>query len=240
MSILCDPFRRRIEGARYRMFSRFLRGAPVNEESPMKSAIVFAIVLGAASAASAAPVRYTLDPPHTQVLFSWDHLGFSHPSGQFDQVQGTLVYDADAPSNASVRVSIPLKTLDTHVPALDRQLLGAQFLDAGKYPAINFASTKVRPAGTNRFEVEGNLTVHGVTRPVTLNVTLNKSGSYPMIDAPALGFTVTTRFDRSAFGVAGGIPMVGDALQVTISAEAIEAQAWKTRVLPLEQAEGGQ
>lgn len=206
----------------------------------MKSAIVFAVVFGAASAASAAPVRYTLDPPHTQVLFSWDHLGFSHPTGQFDQVQGTLVYDAEHPEKSSVRVSIPVKSLDTHVPALDKQLLGAQFLDAEKYPAITFVSTKVRPAGKDRFEVEGNLTVHGATRPVTLNVTLNKSGSYPMIDAPALGFSAVTRFDRSAFGVAGGIPMVGDALQVTISAEAIEAQAWKTKVLPLEHAASGQ
>lgn len=206
----------------------------------MKSAIVFAVVFGAASAASAAPVRYTLDPPHTQVLFSWDHLGFSHPTGQFDQVQGTLVYDAEHPEKSSVRVSIPVKSLDTHVPALDKQLLGAQFLDAEKYPAITFVSTKVRPAGKDRFEVEGNLTVHGATRPVTLNVTLNKSGSYPMIDAPALGFSAVTRLDRSAFGVAGGIPMVGDALQVTISAEAIEAQAWKTEVLPLEHAASGQ
>ena len=200
----------------------------------MKSAIVFAIVLAAAGAASGAPVRYTLDPPHTQVLFSWAHLGFSHPTGQFDKVQGTLVYDADHPEKSSVQVSIPVKSLDTHVAALDKQLLGAQFLDAAKYPEITFASTKVRPLGKNRLEVDGNLTVHGVTRPVTLNVTLNKSGSYPMIDAPALGFGATTRFDRSAFGVAGGIPMVGDALQVTISAEAIETRAWKTRVLPLE------
>ena len=206
----------------------------------MKSAIVFAIVLVATGAASGAPVRYTLDPPHTQVLFSWAHLGFSHPTGQFDKVQGTLVYDAEAPTRSSVRVSIPVKSLDTHVPALDKQLLGAQFLDAAKYPEITFASTKVRPLGKNRLEVDGNLTVHGVARPVTLNVTLNKSGSYPMIDAPALGFGATTRFDRSAFGVAGGIPMVGDALQVTISAEAIETRAWKTRVLPLEQAGNGQ
>jgi len=213
---------------------------PANEESSMKSAIVFAIVLAATSAASAAPIRYTLDPPHTQVLFSWDHLGFSRPTGQFDQVQGTLVYDADAPSRSSVRVTIPVKSLDTHVPALDKQLLGAQFLDAGKYPEITFAGTKVRPLGKNRFVVEGDLTLHGVTRPVTLNVTLNKGGSYPMIDAPALGFGATARFDRSAFGVAGGIPMVGDALQLTISAEAIEARAWKTKVLPLEQAAGGQ
>ncbi len=206
----------------------------------MKSAILFAALLGGAASAAAAPVRYTLDPPHTQVIFSWDHLGFSHPSGEFGQVQGTLVYDADAPSKSSVRVSIRVKSLDTHVPALDKQLLGPHFLDAEKYPTIAFVSTQVRPAGKSRFVVEGDLTVHGVTHPVTLNVTLNKACSYPMLDAPALGFGATGRFNRSAFGVGEGIPMVGDALQVTISAEAIEARAWQSKVLPLEQSASAQ
>jgi polyisoprenoid-binding protein YceI len=206
----------------------------------MKSAILFAALLGVAASVVAAPVRYTLDPPHTQVIFSWDHLGFSHPSGQFGQVQGTLVYDTDAPSKSSVRVSIPVKSLDTHVPALDKQLLGAEFLDVAKYPTITFVSTQVRAAGKSRFVVEGELTVHGVTHPVTLNVTLNKAGSYPMIDAPALGFGATARFDRSAFGVGEGMPMVGDALQLTISAEAIETHAWQSKVLPLEQSAGAQ
>ncbi|HJU08273.1 MAG TPA: YceI family protein [Rhodanobacteraceae bacterium] len=206
----------------------------------MKSAILFAALLGGAASAAAAPVHYTLDPPHTQVIFSWDHLGFSHPSGEFGQVQGTLVYDADATSKSSVRVSIPVKSLDTHVPALDKELLGPKFLDAEKFPTITFISTQVRPAGSNQFVVEGDLTVHGVTHPVTLNVTLNKAGSYPMIDAPALGFGATAKFNRSEFGVREGIPMVGDALQVTISAEAIEAHAWQTKVLPLEQSAGAQ
>jgi polyisoprenoid-binding protein YceI len=200
----------------------------------MKSVIVLVALLGAATTAGAAPIRYTLDPPHTQVLFSWDHLGYSHPSGQFGQVQGTLVYDADRPSESSVRVSIPVQSLYTHVPALDEQLLGPQFLDAAKYPTITFISTKVRALDKNRFVVDGDLTVHGATHPVTLNVTLNKTGRYPMIDAPALGFAATTTFDRSLFGVGEGIPMVGDALQVTISAEAIETHGWQTKVLPLE------
>ncbi|MBS0432865.1 MAG: YceI family protein [Proteobacteria bacterium] len=202
----------------------------------MKSALAFAVLL-ATAAAGAAPVQYTLDPPHTQVLFSWDHLGFSHPVGRFGQVQGTLVYDADAPGKSSVRVSIPVQSLDTRVPALDRQLLGPKFLDEAKFPRITFASTRVRRDGKGRLLVEGDLDVHGVTRPVTLNVTLNKAGNYPMIDAPALGFDATAQFDRSAFGVSEGIPMVGDALRVTISTEAIETHAWRTKVWPLEQAE---
>ena len=201
-------------------------------------AVALCFVLLVASAANAAPVRYTLDPSHTQVLFSWDHLGYSHPSGQFDHVDGTLVFDPDHPANSSVRASIPVASLHTHAPALDRQLLGPMYLDGEKYPTITFISSKVRPEGGSRFKVEGRLTVHGVTRPVTLAVTLNKAGKYPMIEAPALGFGASATFDRSAFGVGYGVPMVGDALHVTITAEAIESHAYETKLLPLEQQAG--
>lgn len=201
-------------------------------KSPFRS--LFPVLALSAAVAHAAPLQYTLDPAHTQVLFSWNHLGYSHPSGQFDRIEGSLLYDAQHPEKSSVRASIPVASLYTHVPALDKQLLGPQFLDAAKYPRITFVASKVNPAGKDHFKVEGELTVHGVTRPVTLDVTLNKSGSYPMIDAPALGFGGNATFNRSAFGVGYGVPMVGDALQVTITAEAIESRAFRTKVLPLE------
>lgn len=204
----------------------------------MKILASFLLVFGASAAGIAAPVRYTLDPSHTQVLFSWDHLGYSHPTGQFDHVNGTLVYDAGHPAKSSVSVSIPVSSLRTHVPALDKQLLGPMYLDAKRYPLITFVSSKVKPAGSKRFKVEGQLTVHGVTRPVTLEVTLNKAGKYPMIEAPALGFGASATFDRSAFGVGYGVPMVGDALRVTVTAEAIESHAYETKLLPLEEQAG--
>ncbi|MEO6967439.1 MAG: YceI family protein [Rhodanobacteraceae bacterium] len=198
------------------------------------SAILIGASIAATAAASAAPVSYTLDPNHTYVLFSWSHLGFSHPTGQFGKTQGTLIYDAADPAKSSVRVSIPVNSIDTHVAALDKDLLGAGFLDAAKYPGIIFASTKVTPAGKSHFVVAGNLTVHGTTRPVTLDVTLNKVGSYPMIDAPALGLGATATFKRGEFGVGGGVPMVGDELEVRISAEAIESHAYTDKILPRE------
>lgn len=101
----------------------------------LRSICFIAAMIGAASA-SAAPLAYTLDPAHTQVLFSWSHLGFSHPTGQFDQVDGALVYDAGHPAQSSVHVRIPVTSLHTHVPALDKQLLEAQFLDAKKIGAV--------------------------------------------------------------------------------------------------------
>jgi polyisoprenoid-binding protein YceI len=207
-----------------------------SQENQMKAFALLLALLGSSAAAIAAPVHYTLDPPHTQVLFSWDHLGYSHPTGEFDHVDGELVYDAANPAASSLHVSIPVATLHTHVPALDRQLLGPMYLNAEKYPLITFVSSKVKVEGKKRFKVEGQLTLHGVTRPVTLDVTLNKAGKYPMIEAPALGFGASTTFSRSAFGVGYGVPMVGDTLRVTISTEAIESHAYQTKVLPMEKA----
>ncbi len=112
----------------------------------MKTAIALAAAL-LATAATAGPVTYTLDPAHTQVLFSWEHLGYSHPSGEFDSIAGTLTYDTQHPEKSSVRVDIPVSSLQTHVPALDRQLLGPGFLDAAKYPAITFVSRRVIATG---------------------------------------------------------------------------------------------
>lgn len=204
----------------------------------MKVVALILALLCASGACIAAPVQYTLDPDHMQVLFSWDHLGYSHPTGQFDHVNGTLIYDAAHPAKSSVRVSIPVSSLHTHLPALDKQLLGPAYLDAKQYPLITFVSGKVRPEGKQRFRVDGRLTVHGVTRPVTLEVTLNKAGKYPMIEAPALGFGAGATFKRSAFGVGHGVPLVGDALRVSISAEAIETHAYETKLLPLEEQAG--
>lgn len=204
----------------------------------MKTVALFLALIATSGACIGAPVQYTLDPDHTQVLFSWDHLGYSHPTGQFDHVNGTLIYDAAHPAKSSVRVSIPVASLHTHVPALDKQLLGPMYLDAKQYPLITFISGKVKPEGRQRFKVDGQLTVHGVTRPVTLEVTLNKTGKYPMIEAPALGFGASATFKRSAFGVGYGVPMVGDALKVTITAEAIESHAYATKLLPLEEQVG--
>lgn len=198
------------------------------------SAMLIGAFMAVSAPVNAAPVAYTLYPNHTYVLFSWSHLGFSHPTGQFGKTQGTLIYDAADPAKSSVRVTIPVASIDTHVPALDKDLLGTGFLDAAKYPDITFASTKVTPAGKDHFKIDGDLTLHGVTRPVTMDVTLNKAGLYPMINAPALGFAATSAFKRSDFGVGGGVPMVGDELEVRISAEAIESHAYADKLLPLE------
>ena len=181
---------------------------------------VLALALVASFGAVAKPVSYQLDPNHTVVLVSWSHFGYSHPSANFGQASGTLVYDADDVSKSNVDVTLPLSGLDTFVPKLDEHLKSAEFFDAAKYPTITFKSTMVHDMGGGKLSIMGDLTVHGVTKPVTLDATLNKAAFNPMFKADVVGFDATTTIKRSDFGVGGGVPMVGDEVSIRITTEA--------------------
>lgn len=176
-------------------------------------------LLGVALSAQAAPVTYQLDPHHTMVLFSWNHFGFSNPTADIGIADGALVFDQQDPAKSSVQVSMPLSLLDTHVTALDQHLKEADFFDADKYPLITFKSTAVQPLGDNKFKVSGDLTVHGVTKPVVLDATLNKVGAHPMTKVQAIGFDATGTLKRSDFGLGAYVPMVSDEIQLHITTE---------------------
>jgi polyisoprenoid-binding protein YceI len=191
--------------------------------------LALAGLLATGTAVHAAPVTYTLDPGHTMVLFSWSHFGFSNPTADLGGVQGTLVYDTAAPTKATVDVTLPLSALDTHVPALDEHLKKPDFFDAEKYPTITFKSTKVAAAGKDKLKVTGDLTVHGVTKPVTLDVTVNKVGDHPMLKAPAAGFNATATIKRSDFGIGAYVPAVSDEIKISITTEGLEASAYKEK-----------
>jgi polyisoprenoid-binding protein YceI len=178
----------------------------------------------ACSGAAAAPVAYTLDPAHTQVQFSWNHLQYSHPEAGFDDVRGTLMWDADDIAKSSVDVSIAVDSVHSHVAVLDQKLKSAEFLDAERFPRVHFVSTRVtRLDDAGHLRIDGRLTVHGTTRDVALDAHLNHVGLYPMLEVPAAGFGATTTIKRSEYGVGAGIPMVGDELEVRITTEALEA-----------------
>ncbi|GAA5181607.1 YceI family protein [Acinetobacter kookii] len=184
-----------------------------------------AITLGLAVASVATlslakPVAYQIDPTHTATVFSWNHFGFSTPSANFSDIQGTINVDNAKPANSSVNVTIPLSSLNTNVKALDEHLKTADFFDAAKYPNITFKSTKVQALGKNKYKITGNLTVKDVTKPVVLDAVLNKQGVHPMTKAESIGFNATTSFNRSAFGVGGYVPNVGDKITVNITTEA--------------------
>ena len=187
--------------------------------------VALAGLLAAAGAANAAPVTYKLDPGHTMVLFSWNHFGFSNPSANLGNVDGTLVYDEKDPTKATVEATLPLTGLDTFVPKLDEHLKSADFLDAATYPTVTFKSTKVAAAGKGKLKGTGELTVHGVTKPVTLDVTLNKVGPHPMMKVQTVGFDATATIKRSDFGVGAYVPNVSDEIKIHITTEAHDASA---------------
>ena len=181
--------------------------------------------LFASACAVAAPVAYTLDPAHTQVQFSWNHLQYSNPEAGFDDVAGTLLWDSDNVANSSVDVTISSASVHSHVAVLDQKLKSAEFLDAQRYPQMRFVSTRVErvDAATGHLRIDGNLSVHGITRPISLDAHLNRAGVYPMLEVPAAGFSASAVIKRSEFGVGAGIPYVGDELKVRITTEALEA-----------------
>lgn len=176
--------------------------------------------------AYATGARYALDPNHTQVHFSWNHLGFSNPGADFDTVKGTLIWDATDPTQSSVTVHIPVASVHTQVPLLDKNLMSSEFFDVAKYPMITFKSTRVERTGkSNKFRVIGDLTVHGITQSVVLDTTLNKAGQQPLLKAPAVGFDAVTTIKRSAFGLNAYVPMVSDEVSIHMTVEAVEPKA---------------
>jgi polyisoprenoid-binding protein YceI len=183
--------------------------------------LILAAALFLAGNAVAAPVSYKIDPNHTDVIASWSHFGFSNPIAHFGQVDGVIVHDADNVGQSSVKVTIPLSGMDAHVEDFNEHLRSADFFDAGKYPTITFNSTKVEAAGDNKLRVLGDLTVHGVTRPAVLDVTINKLADHPMAKRAAAGFSATTTLKRSDFGLDKYVPNVSDEVKISITTEAM-------------------
>ena len=172
------------------------------------------------SASFAKTVDYKIDPTHSATVFTWDHFGFSTPSGNFTNIQGVIKVDEKNPEKSSVNVTIPLESVNSNVKLLDEHLLGAEWFDAKKYPTITFKSTKVETTDSKNFKITGDLTVKGVTKPVVLDAVLNKKAPHPMTKLDTVGFNATTSFDRSAFGIAAYVPNVGDKISVNITTEA--------------------
>src|SRR5688572_1124292 len=183
--------------------------------------LILAAALFLAGNAVAAPVSYKIDPNHTDVIASWSHFGFSNPIAHFGQVDGAIVHDADNVGQSSVKVTIPLSGLEAHVADFNEHLRSADFFDAEKYPTITFNSTKVEAAGEDKLRVFGDLTVHGVTKPAVLDVTINKLADHPMAKRPAAGFSATTTLKRSDFGLGKFAPNVSDEVKISITTEAM-------------------
>ena len=186
----------------------------------MRKTLLVAALFAFAGSAFAAPVTYKLDPKHTNVLATWNHFGFSNPSLNFGQADGTLVYDAVNVSNSSVQVTLPFTGVSALADQFYDHLAGDKWFDAAKYPNATFKSTKVEAAGEGKLKVTGDLTIKDITKPVVLDVHLNKVGEHPMAKVPAIGFDATATVKRSDFGVGAYAPMVSDEVTLRITTEA--------------------
>ena len=170
---------------------------------------------------------YTLEPDYTQGIFRWNHLGFSSPAAQFAQGTGSLEFDSANPTHSSVTVTIPIASLNTGVPDLDEDFRSTDFFDIAQFPAATFTSTKVeKGAAAGQLKVTGNLTLHGITKSVTLDTTVVKVGTNPRSNLPTVGFDATTTLKRSDFGLGKYVPQVGDEIQMRIIVQAVEAKAY--------------
>ncbi|MCJ2066246.1 YceI family protein [Methylobacterium sp. J-088] len=160
---------------------------------------------------------YAVDPGHTQVGWRVSHMGFSNYAGGFSEVSGTLELQPKNPAAAKLSVKIPVASVTTTSAKLTDELKGDQWLDAAKFPDMTFVSTKVAPAGKDHAKVTGDLTLHGVTKPVTLDVTLVGAGVNPLSKKVTVGFEATGTLKRSEFGVKTYVPLIGDELHLTIA-----------------------
>ena len=170
---------------------------------------------------------WNIDPAHSHVEFAVKHLMISTVKGRFAVVQGTIVTDESDPAKGRVEVAIDADSIDTREAQRDAHLKSADFFDVEKFPKLTFTSTKIAGDGDS-FTLTGDLTIHGVTRPVTLDVTSEGRGKDPWGGERA-GFSATTRINRSVFGLTwnvlletGGLT-VGDEIKISIDAELVKA-----------------
>lgn len=195
-------------------------------KSLLASTVAITIALAAPALSQTPPTRdptqikagtYAVDPGHTQVGWRVSHMGFSNYSGGFSDVSGSLTLDPVSPGQSKLSIKVPVSSVATTSDKLTSELKGDQWLDAGKFPDMTFVSTKVTPEGKDKAKVAGNLTLHGVTKPVTLDVTLVGAGANPLNKKYTVGFEATGTLKRTEFGVKTYVPLIGDDLHLTIA-----------------------
>lgn len=170
--------------------------------------------------ATAVSGKYTLDPNHTSITFKVLHMGLSNYTGRFNKVSGDMNFDAKEPAKSTLNVSIDPTSVDVNHPKLNEEISTQDVnLDSAKYPAITFVSKSVTKLSDTQGTVLGDLTLHGVTKPVTLNVSFIGHGINPMSKKPMLGFSATGAIKRSDFGMTSWAPFVGDDVKIQIETE---------------------
>ena len=183
-----------------------------------------ALVVAAATTAYAEPEKYVLDSSHSQIVFHYNHLGFSTGYGMFSGFAGEIMFDQEAPANSSVEVSMPVTSMITGWEARFEHFMSGDFFGATDDEMVTFKSTGIEVTGEKSALITGDLTLNGVTKSVVLDAVLNQAGEHPMANKPWAGFSATTTLIRSDYGLGMFAPYVSDEVKVDISIEAMKAE----------------
>lgn len=187
----------------------------------MKKLLAFIAAAGFSLSAFAAPEVYVIDGNHTFPSFSYTHMGFSHQQSRFNNTTGKITLDRAA-KTGSVEVLIDTKSVDTGSTLFNSHIQGEDFLDTAKFPVATYKSTKFNFNGDKLATVEGNLTLKGVTKPVTLTVTSFNCAPHPMLKKDACGANATAQIKRSEFNAGKYAPAVSDETTLTFAIEAVK------------------
>jgi polyisoprenoid-binding protein YceI len=186
--------------------------------------LALAAVTPASAQVTTAPAQvqagaYKLDPDHSKITWSVSHFGFSTYLGQFSTVNASLKLDPKALTATGLDVTVDANSLGTLNPALDKHLKSPDFLDVAKFPTATFHATKVTQTGDRTADIAGDLTLHGVTKPVIVQATFNQAGPNPLVKTYQLGFAGSAKIKRSDFGITSYVPAISDEVTLTIEAE---------------------
>jgi polyisoprenoid-binding protein YceI len=176
-----------------------------------------------AISAQAAPETYVIDNNHTFPLFTYSHFGYSIQTHKFNKTSGTVVLDRAA-KTGSANIVIDATSINTGIPLFNEHLQDADFFDTAKYPTITFKGSKMKFRGSEPVSLSGDLTIKGVTEPVTLTITHFKCMPHPMMKVEACGANAITEIKRSAFNMGKYVPNVSDEVTLTVSIEALKQQ----------------
>lgn len=186
----------------------------------MKKLLLTTTTLLALGVSSAKAETYTVDPAHTNILLRVSHLGFSTMVLEALKPVGTLEFDQTKPKDSIVDIALKSENIDGDDEKFNTHLHSADFFNAAQFPDITFKSTAIEVTGENTGTLTGDLTLVGVTKPVTLNVTFNKAEVNPFSQKETVGFTASGIIKRSDFGIVYGLPLVGEEVTLDVNVEA--------------------
>lgn len=193
----------------------------------MKTLALAALLASSATLSMAAAEKYILDSSHSQVVFSYNHLGYSTTFGMFSGFEGEIMFDQENPGASSVSVSMPVKSMFTGWEARDAHFISDDFFGADDDDLVTFTSTAIELTGDTTAKITGDLTMNDVTKAVVLDATLNQTGEFPFgpnAGTPWAGFDATTTILRSDFNLGAFAPAVSDEVSIQISVEALKSE----------------